>query len=211
MNILIAIPCMDTVPTVFTQSLAMLPKVGNCAICMQVGSLVYDARNKLGKEAVRMGADLVFWLDSDMVFEPDTLVNMVKTLEEKKLDFLTGVYYRRREPYTPVLFDKTEIVEGAGITTEFDEIPESGLFEVGSCGFGCVLMRADVIFSVLAKYNDMFTPIGKTGEDIAFCWRARQCGYKIFADSSIKLGHFSQQIVTKDFYKAFKGAKHGTT
>jgi len=210
MNILIAIPSMDTVPAVFTQSLAMLQKVGNCAICMQVGSLVYDARNKLAEQAIKMGADLVFWLDSDMVFEPDTLVNMVETLNNHNLDILTGVYYRRKEPYTPVIFDEVTIFEsGAFKTSEFEEIPE-GLFECGGCGFGCVLMKTQVLFDVLARFRDMFSPIGRVGEDLSFCWRARECGYKVVADPSIALGHYSQQIVTKQFYEAFKGAKNGS-
>ena len=208
MKILIAIPCMDTVPAVFTQSLAMLQKVGECAICMQVGSLVYDSRNALAKQAIQMGADLVFWLDSDMVFEPDTLMKMYASMKLDDLDFLTGVYYRRREPFTPVIFDKVDIQNnGSCLTTEFDDIPERGLFEVGACGFGCVLMKTQMLVDVALQYNDMFSPIGRVGEDISFCWRARQCGYKLMADPSIKLGHYSQQVVTRQFYEAFRRAK----
>lgn len=211
MNILIAVPCMDSVPAVFAQSLAMLKKIGNCAICFQVGSLVYDSRNNLAKKAIDMGADYIFWLDSDMVFEPNVLQDMVSTCEVNGLDMLSGVYYRRCEPYTPVVFDKTEITPAEGVkTTEFDEIPE-GIFEVGSCGFGCVLMKTQVAFDVLARYRDMFGPIAKCGEDISFCARARECGYKIFADSSVKLGHASHSIVTKEFYLAYKGAKNNGT
>lgn len=208
MKILIAIPCMDTVPAVFTQSLAMLQKVGECAICMQIGSLVYDSRNALAKQAVEMGADYVFWLDSDMVFEPNTLYNMVAAIKLDDLDFVTGVYYRRREPFTPVLFSKADIDEkGQCETAEFEEIPQRELFEVAACGFGCVLMKTKMLVDVALQFNDMFSPIGRVGEDISFCWRARQCGYKLMADPSIKLGHYSQQVVTRQFYEAFRRAK----
>ena len=54
MNILIAVPSMDSVPAVFAQSLSMLKKVGNCAVAFQVGSLVYNSRNALGKRALEM-------------------------------------------------------------------------------------------------------------------------------------------------------------
>ena len=209
MKILIAIPSMDPVPAVFCQSLAMLQLTGECAVAMQVGSLVYDSRDKLAKKAIEMDADLVFWLDSDMIFEPNVLVDMVKTLEDNNLDFISGVYYRRREPYTPVLFKEMGMFEGKSWTTEFEEIPTE-LFEVGACGFGCVLMRAEMLLSVVSRFGEMFYPINRAGEDISFCWRARECGYKLIADPSIKLGHYSQQIVTKQFYEAFKGAKNGT-
>lgn len=207
MKILIAIPCMDTVPAVFTQSLAMLQKIGDCAICMQVGSLVYDSRNMLAREAIRMKADYVFWLDSDMVFEPRTLIKLVEIATLDKLDFVSGVYYRRREPFTPVLFDSVEYTEEGFKTTEFEEIPEK-LFEVGGCGFGCVLMKTQILLDVLLKYGDMFGPIERAGEDISFCWRARQLGYKIMAYPKVSLGHYSQQIVTKQFFDAYKGVNH---
>lgn len=156
-----------------------------------------------------MNADYVLWLDSDMVFPADTLERMLATMQEKDLDILTGVYYRRRSPYTPVLFDQLEIVDDTCNSTEFDTIPDE-LFEVGGCGFGCVLMSADVLFNVMAKYQDLFFPFARVGEDIAFCVRARECGFKIFADPSIALGHYSQQIVTKQFFEAFKEKKDGS-
>ena len=71
MNILIAVPSMDSVPAHFAQSLASLKKVGNCAVAFKVGSLVYTSRNELAQHALKMGADYVLWLDSDMKFEPD--------------------------------------------------------------------------------------------------------------------------------------------
>ena len=206
MNILIAIPSMEFVPATFCQSLAMLEKVGNCAVAFQVGSLVYDSRNALGKKALEMNADYVMWFDSDMMFEPDVMVRMLEEMKENDLDILSGVYYRRSHPYTPVLFDKLEIKDGQVITTEFAEIPD-GLFEVGGCGFGCVLMKAEVLFDVMSKYLDLFSPLGKCGEDLSFCIRARECGYKIYADSAYNLGHHSHTIITKAFFNAYKGAK----
>ena len=78
-KILVCVPCMDMVAAGFAQSLAMLQKGGNeTAIMFQCGSLVYDARNKLAKQAIEMGADWTMWFDSDMIFEPDTMVRLLK-------------------------------------------------------------------------------------------------------------------------------------
>lgn len=203
MNILIAVPSMDSVPAVFAQSLAMLEKVGNCAIAFKVGSLVYTSRNELAQQAIKMGSDYIFWLDSDMAFEADTLKQMLKTMEENKLDMLSGVYYRRNPPYTPVLFNRLETSDEEKVDfSEFEKIPE-GIFEVGGCGFGCVLMNTDVLISVLGRFRTFFNPMKGAGEDLAFCIRARECGYKIYADSSISLGHCSHSIVTKQFFEAY--------
>ena len=207
MKTLIAIPCMDQVPTMFCQSLALLKKVGECTLAMQTGSLVYSSREQLTVKAAKADADYVLWLDSDMVFAPDLLERMLATLEAGKYDILSGVYYRRVAPYTPVLFETLEINEnGDAKYTEYKEIPD-GIFEAAGCGFGCVLMRSDVFLDVQYRFGHMFTPIGKNGEDVSFCWRARQCGFKIYCDPSIKLGHVSYQMITADMYKAYTAAK----
>lgn len=208
MNILIAVPSMDSVPAAFAQSLAMLEKVGNCAIAFQVGSLVYNSRNKLATKALEMGADFVFWLDSDMVFESDTLKRLMSVLEAHDLDIVTGLYYRRVPPYKPVAFKELRVEGNDCIHSDFESIP-GGLFEMEGCGFGCVLMKSDVLFDVIAKFQDAFSPINGIGEDLSFCIRARECGYKIICDPSIPLGHCSHSIVTKQFFEAYNQSLKG--
>lgn len=204
MKILIAVPCMDQVAAPFAQSLAMLqkPEGVECSLAMQMGSLIYTSRNNLAQQAIQMEADYVFWLDSDMVFEPDTLVRMLKTVQEKDIDILTGLYFRRVRPYTPVLFDKLDIRGNICSWSEFKGLPED-VFEVGGCGFGCVLMETSVFLSVQSKHGNMFAPIANNGEDIAFCWRARDCGYKIYCDPTVICGHIGKVIVDEKFYQAF--------
>lgn len=201
MKILIAVPCMDHVPTPFCQSLALIQKIGDCTLMMQSGSLVYASRDTLATLSVTKEFDYVLWLDSDMVFKPDTLIRMMDTLQKNDLDILTGLCFRRVPPYTPTLFDKLEMDGKNCIHTEFDEIPEE-LFEVGGCGFAAVLMKTDVFLDVSAKFGAMFTPIGSNGEDASFCMRARECGYKIYCDPKIVIGHVGNIVVDDVFYKA---------
>ena len=208
MRILIAVPCMDQVPVPFCQSLARLEKVGECVLAMKAGSLIYTSRNDLATIAIKIEADYVFWLDSDMVFKPDTLVRMVETLQKNKLDILTGLYFRRVQPFTPVLFDKLDMDMDSDVLdwSEFKDIPEE-LFEVGGCGFGCVLMDTGVFLDVQGKYGNMFAPMGNNGEDVAFCVRARGCGYKIYCDPSIICGHVGYSVIDDQFFKALKSAE----
>lgn len=207
MKIMIAVPCMDTVPVQFCQSLALLHKVGECTLMMNPGSLVHTSRNDLAVRSIQMEADYVFWMDSDMTFPQDTLVRMVDTLKKNDLDILTGLYFRRKPPYSPVLFDRLDIKkDGVCSWTEFEAIPDH-LFEVGGCGFGCVLMSTEVFLSVQSEHGYMFTPIGNNGEDVAFCVRARQCGYKIWCDPSIVCGHIGHTVINDEFYTAYKAAQ----
>lgn len=206
MKILIAVPCMDQVPAPFCQSLAQIQKTGECVLAMKSGSLIYTSRNDLATQAIQIDADYVMWFDSDMVFKPDTMVRMLDTMQKNDIDILTGLYFRRVPPYSPVLFDKLEMRGEACLWSEFKTIPE-GLFEVGGCGFGCVLMKTDVFFDVQSRFGNMFAPIANTGEDLAFCWRARNCGYKIVCDPSVICGHVGYSVVDDQFFKVFGAAK----
>ena len=207
MKILICIPCMDQVPALFCQSLAMLTKTEECAIAFEMSSLIYTARNHMAKAAVEMEADLTLWLDSDMTFSPDLLIRLLETRRKTGAEIVTGVYYRRRAPYTPVLFDKLEINEEdqSADFSDFEDVPKD-VFEVGGCGLGCALIDTSVFLDVFAKYGNCFAPIGNNGEDAAFCWRARKCGNKIVADPKIKLGHVGQAVIGAETYAAYRAA-----
>ena len=208
MNILVAVPSMDEVPVNFAQALAMLQKVDNTAIAFQTGSLVYTSRNELAKTAIKMEADYVLWLDSDMVFEPTLLKDMLNTMKENDIDFLTGAYFKRVEPYSPVLYDKLRVEGNFCDFHALEDVPNE-LFTVEGCGFGCVLMSLDVIISVLGKFAQSFQPLNGMGEDLSFCYRARECGYEIWCDPGIRLGHVAKTIVTREFFEAFRGSKNG--
>lgn len=202
MRTLVAIPSMDQVPAQFAQSLAMLQKVGEVAVAFQVSSLVYTARNQLAMRAIGMGTDYVLWLDSDMVFPSHVLEYSIKTMEEKNIDILSGLYYRRVPPYTPVLYKKV-IKDEMGIhTKEFDVIPND-IFIAEGIGFGCVCMKTSVLIDVFAKHHEMFSPLIGAGEDISFCIRAKECGIDCYVDPQIALGHMGQQMITREFAERY--------
>lgn len=204
MKTLIAVPCMDMVSAPFAQSLATLGKSGDCVVSFIIGSLIYESRDKLAKQAISLGADYVLWFDSDMLIPADTMQKMVKHMQDGK-DFVTGLYFRRRSPYTPVIFSKLDI-DGNGCTWDnYNEYPKDSVFEVEGCGFGCVMIKTEVLIDVASKEGKIFEPVNGMGEDLAFCHRARKNGYKIYCDSSIKLGHCGQVMVTEDMYDAVKG------
>ena len=204
MKIMVAIPCMEYAHVNFAYSLRTLRTVGETHFVMKPNSLIYTARNELAAIAVFNNVDYVLWLDSDMVFAPNTLVKMVRDLEQNDLDIVTGLYFRRNPPFTPVLFDELKRDGDAISWSEFAEIP-SGLFEVGGCGFGCVLMRAEVLQKVQETCGLLFAPIGNNGEDVAFCIRARECGYKIYCDPEVKCGHVAHTVINEAHFKMYGG------
>lgn len=199
-KILICVPCMDMVAAGFAQSLAMLQKAGHeTAISFECGSLIYDARNKLAKTALTMEADYTMWFDSDMLFQPDTMLKLLAHAEDAGI--VSGLYFRRSPPYTPVAF-KTCDCENREWT---DQTLPTEPIKVEGVGFGCVLVKNEVLFDVAAQFSTWFTPINGFGEDLSFCWRARQCGYEILLDPQVKCGHLGHIVVTEQFFNVYEG------
>lgn len=202
MKTLIAVPCMDQVAAPFAQNLAAMQKDGECYVSFIIGSLIYESRNNFCKQALATKADYVLWLDSDMVFPGDIMPRMHKHMEEGK-DIVTGLYFRRRAPFTPVLFKELGHTEdGLGTHENYDDYPKDSVFEVAGCGFGCVMLRTEILTAIGLNSRDWFAPAYGFGEDLSFCLRARELGYKIWCDSSIKCGHIGQLVVDEAVYES---------
>lgn len=210
-KILIAVPCMNQVPAEFADALARLTSYGlqgyTIGQIFKIGSLIYTSRDDIAKFAIESEADYVMWFDSDMIFPPDTISRLMVHLQREDVDIVTGLYFRRVQPFSPVLFDKLELRPEGGVEwTDFKEIkPE--LFEVGGCGFGCVLMPTEIFIAVQNKFNQMFTPMFGVGEDLSFCIRARELGYRIWCEPSIPLGHVGYNVVTRNFFEAYQAQR----
>ena len=72
-------------------------------------------------------------------------------------------------------------------------------------------MDTGVLADVMNKYEgNAFTPLNGVGEDLSFCWRARQCGYNIVVDPEVELGHIGHITVNRKFYESTKQIKEGT-
>ena len=114
-------------------------------------------------------------------------------------DIVSGLYFRRVQPFTPVLFK--ELTEKSW--KDYNDYPNE-LFKLEGIGFGCVLMKTDVLYDMASVYGTWFSPLANYGEDLSFCLRAKQLGYDIYCDPNVKCGHVGHSIITEDFYKAVK-------
>lgn len=191
MNTLIAIPCMDSMPTDFVQSLLSLKPVGGMQYTFARGTLVYEARNTLAQIAVNGNFDRILWLDSDMVFTGDLLQRFSKHLDEGK-EFVCGLFTTRKPPIEITLY-KSLRVNMVGKLAEpvyekVTDIPDEP-FEVAGCGFAGCLMTVDLLKRVIAEFGNPFNPAAGFGEDLTFCLRASQVGAKLYCDPTIKMGH----------------------
>ena len=201
MKTLIAIPCGDQLEANFVECLLNLRPVGETEIKLLKGTLVYDARNQLTQYALEKGGyDFVLWLDSDMTFEPDLLERLMEDIDGKQA--VTGLCFGRRPPFKPCIYKSIRVEkEGLGVMPHADnwyDYPRDQLFEVEGFGFACVLMLMDML-DAMSVYGIPFFPVAGLGEDLSFCWRARQLDIRLWCDSRLKIGHIMRLSVDENF------------
>lgn len=201
MRTLIAIPCLDMVHTDFVRALLGMELGGEVQFTFAQSSLVYDGRNKLAGIALDGGFDAVLWLDSDMSFGGDLLKKMLLHFEAGR-EMVTGLYFTRKAPITPVIYRKLYFTrEDPRFPTPHAEPvekwPTDAVFPVYACGFGAVMTSTALIGRVRDRFGLPFSPQSGWGEDLSFCIRAHEVGATIYCDSSIRLGHVGQYVYTE--------------
>lgn len=193
MKVLVAVPCTDEIDVGFVNCLLGLKQMGETAVILLTGSLIYASREALADKAVNEGFDYVMWLDSDMTFPPTLMLDLIA--QDK--DIVTGICAMRRKPFLPCIFKEDD---GYKAITEWSD----RLFEVDACGFGAVLTKVSVLEKMFDTYQTCFQPIYGFGEDLSFCKRAKELGYKIYANPNVEIGHIGKTIVTKDAFRSIK-------
>lgn len=192
MKLLVAVPSLDYVHVDFERSLInLLLKLKDDGIPFEVviqsGTLVYVARDKLACHAINNGFTHVLWLDSDMIFQPEVFEDLLDTGKE----FVSGVYQARRPGFSSCIFKQCYDLNHI---ERFTEYPKD-TFEIGGCGFGCVLISVELLKAVQMHYGTCFCPLKDFGEDISFCNRLHELGYKLYAEPTVRLGHIGHITV----------------
>jgi len=161
------------------------------------------------REFLKGDYDYFFNVDADIMFL-DHENNPIDTLISNEKDIVGGIYTFKRPPCQPSHrpLELQEIYEKDGkfpIDYKFT-IPE-GLHEVKWLAGGCMLISRKVIIELMKEHLVPNLPMiykkEYLSEDFAFCQRAIENGHKIFADSSINLGHCGNYFFTLEDYKKY--------
>lgn len=194
MKILLGMPCVNSIPVQTVGSLLKTTKEGINTLIVE-GSLVYDSRDTIARVAVDDGFDYVLYVDSDMVFEKEDIDRLLS----HNVGICSGLYLTRRGENKNVLYSKiiTRRRFPYRKSKLIHDTESSGFGRVAACGFGFCLIKTSVLKCMLKYYKSLFEPFSGVGEDIAFCIRARRCGFYTFADRDVKVGHIGTTIYGK--------------
>jgi FkbM family methyltransferase len=186
-KILIAIPTArnieaETFKSIYDQ---IVPEGYQTTFQYFYGYNVDQVRNLIA-DWVDKGYDYLWAVDSDMSFSADTLARL---LSHNK-DVVTAIYRQRKTEQILEVYEHT--ARGGVAHMPYHKLQGRGLVEIAACGFGCVLVRAEVIRSIgypQFKYYSALDHAHTVSEDIDFCNKAKNKGFSIWADTNILCRH----------------------
>lgn len=180
------------------------------------------ARERLMAAALSGGCDFIIMFDDDMVLPlgdaDDYSKDMIPMLLEdmrthKEIDVLGALAFMRNEPHYPVIYNTIDGYDSRMNTDIYireyvKRYPKDTLVECDAVGFGAVAIRLDFVRNKMQ--DPYFMSTTGTGEDIWFCYKAKERGARIFMDTRIKLGHLKNpEIVDEDYFERWvKEHKH---
>lgn len=193
---------------------------GGGRLASQASCNLSGPRNTVVKQFLAYGqADWLWFVDTDMVFEPDTLERLLQHADPVDAPIVGGLCFALDEGrVVPTLYDLVDDGRGSADVVRYDAWEPDAMMQVAATGTGCLLIHK----SVLEKVRD-FRPPGRpgqvgfntaypwfqetdhdgkpVGEDITFCWRAGLVGAPIYVNTAVHIGHVKERVLTAELYR----------
>lgn len=216
-RLFLALPAYDfKVSLKLAVSLARFAQVaGSHGVGIQIGSIcgcsvVSRARNLLVRDFLDSDCTDLLFIDSDINFEPEDVFRLLAWASDPKKGIVAGVPRTRSETATYI----TDL--------DYDENNEltmngMGLVRAKRVATAFMMVRREVFEVLVSKHPEWnyydtragktlsavfdfkVTPEGYIGEDFLMCDRARDEGFEVWIDPTIKLGHMGAQEFKGDF------------
>lgn len=156
------------------------------------GYRIDQIRNLIAHHTIMLDYDYLFSIDYDIKLPKYALTKM---LSEDK-DIISGIYIQRKhEAKIPEIYRANET--GGVKPIHINEVQGNNVIDVDGCGFGCVLIKTHVLKEIgypQFVYHNTLDFQHTLSEDIDFCFKAKQKGFKIYADCSVKCEHIGTHI-----------------
>jgi hypothetical protein len=179
-------------------------------IFMSYDSLVQRARNDLVKIAVEQNYDYLFFIDSDMIWEPKWLLDLINT----PVDVISGT--ARKKTDNEMVFaikikqdflnaerlpSNNDVMEVEGTGMAFTKITKSALKKVWDISkpYKNGEREGRMVFDIgIDDKGELFS------EDTSFCNKWKSLGGKTWVNISMTCGHIGSKIFSGNFKEFFK-------
>ena len=183
---------------------------GGALLAVESGAVIARGRNQIVREFMKLDADWLWMVDTDMTFEPTILEDLVAAAHPTLRPVVGALCFAHMRQETrkfwPTLY---AWVPGTQQLRRLTQYPADTLVPVAATGAACLLVHRSVLeelerrwppprpwFDETKFYREADAdgkPVFSTGdeysEDITFCLRAQGAGFPVFVHTGIKCGH----------------------
>jgi hypothetical protein len=183
------------------------------------GDAIDEMRNKAIGMAREQGKKWLLFTDADMNYPPDALRRLLS--HDKKI--VGGLCRQRRRPFKMCLWDLLDepgnpddgylcFIDPKTVKPINDAAPwQFGLRKVDATGGAFLLINMEVFDAIDEKMPHIdgsyfldarqipgLKPQERVSEDMWFCALARACGYELFVDIDLRIGHYTMAEIIDD-------------
>lgn len=151
-------------------------------------------RNMLVNMALKnKDATHVFFLDSDVVLPPYSLVRML----QRDVDIVSGIYTMKAPPYVPLAIMRPRNKEGKKKYNFYIDLSKKLLnkfFPIDASGAGCLLIKRHVLEKMGPPWFQVSPQdhgLSAIGEDLFFFDKAIEMGFESYLDTTIQCDHIA--------------------
>lgn len=183
---LIGIPTANTVEPETLKSIYGLADADtDTSLDILYGFRIDVQRRLLCEEAIRIGADYLLMVDSDVVLPRNALRDFL----DPPVEIVSGLVrikgLRHKGEYTAVC---------KGTPLLYQNVPE-GRSKVDWCGGACLMIKTSILKDIPQPWFEYHEESGgrSISEDIWFCRQAAKAGIPIYADKRVACGHIIKE------------------
>lgn len=180
-----------------------------------------EARNQVASLFLDSDREWLFFIDTDMGFDPDAVDRLIASADEHRRPVMGGLcfanrrlgpaaFHAERFGSVPTLYNYVQLDTEVGFAP-IQDYPRDEVVEVAGTGAACLLIHRRALSKVRQKFGPVwFEPISHpegltdkaTGEkskrtfseDLSFCVRLAAVGVPVFVDTSVKTCHEKQGV-----------------
>lgn len=166
-----------------------------------------DTANQIGHEGLNRLPDYYFFIDQDSVVHPE----LFNQLRAKNKDIVSANCLRKRQ-WIPAWIPMSCVADTslANIERELRKTKRGAMVEALTAGCGALLVKGEVLrkikppwFKIRSSDKVYF------GEDVWFCEKAREAGYKVLVATDIPIGHYGAVVYPSDWENRGRKGRKG--
>jgi hypothetical protein len=181
------------------------------------------ARNNAVKQFLAdCDAEWLFWIDTDMGFDPDTVDRLIEAADPVERPIVGGLCFAQKHgdpdgrggwhtSLVPTIYDWVTVPEtGETGFLSRPEYPQDTLLPCAGTGSACVLVHRSVFERIAKKSGPTWydrvpnvTAGGRLmGEDLSFCLRAGALDIPVYVHTGVRTTHFKPAWLGEDDFLA---------